>query len=60
MSAKEKELLNKISGLPEPLQDKFLAMANGATMALDALSLPGAADKCGKETAHGRNSPEPN
>lgn len=58
MSAKEKELLNKISGLPEPLQDKFLAMASGATMALDTLSPPGAGEQSGKEATHGRNSPE--
>lgn len=38
MSDKEKEMVQKISELPDRLQDKFLDRLDGAVMALDVLS----------------------
>lgn len=36
MSDKEKALVEQIGKLPDDIQDRFLDMANGALMALDA------------------------
>ena len=36
MSDKEKALVEQIGKLPDSVQDRFLDMANGALMALDA------------------------
>lgn len=36
MSDKEKVLVEQIGKLPDDIQDRFLDMANGALMALDA------------------------
>ena len=37
MSSKEKEILDKMAKLPEPLQDKFLDRLEGAAMALNLM-----------------------
>ena len=48
MSEREKNLVDKIAKLPDALQDKFLNMAQGATLALDVLQSQ-EADTKGKE-----------
>lgn len=40
MSEKEKQLLDKIAKLPEPLQDKFLDRLEGARLAIDVIGAP--------------------
>lgn len=37
MSDKERELIEKVAKLPEPLRVKFLDQARGAVLAMDAL-----------------------
>lgn len=37
MSEEEKQVVEKIAALPEPLKERFLTMAEGAALALDAL-----------------------
>ena len=38
MAEKEKEILKKVAEFPAPLRDKFLNMAQGAAMAMDAMT----------------------
>jgi hypothetical protein len=38
MAEKEKEILKKVAEFPAPLRDKFLTMAQGAAMAMDAMT----------------------
>ena len=52
MSEKAQMILEKVSAMPEPLQDKFLDRLDGAAMAVETLS-------AGKEADHGNNSTEP-
>ena len=40
MSDKEKALIEKISKLPDNLQERFLYQAQGAVMALDSMNAP--------------------
>lgn len=47
MSEKTREMLEKFISLPEPVQDKFLDMAQGASMAMGVLASAGAADQKG-------------
>lgn len=37
MSEREKATLERLAQMPEPLREKFLTMAEGAALALDAL-----------------------
>lgn len=39
MSEKEKQLVNDLAKLPEPLKDKFLDQIKGAATCLDALGI---------------------
>ncbi len=47
MSEKTREMLEKFISLPEPVQDKFLDMAQGASMAMGVLANAGAVDQKG-------------
>ena len=56
MSEKAQMILEKVSAMPEPVQDKFLARLDGANMAIEALTASGSA---GKGEDHGSSSTEP-
>ena len=57
MSEKDKEMLNKIKGLPAPLREKFVDRLDGAAMAVETIAASGSAGKGVK--ANGRDSIEP-
>ena len=50
MAEKEKEILEKVAEFPAPLREKFLTMAQGAAMAMDAMA---PAPDTGKTTEKG-------
>ena len=50
MSDKEKALVEQIGKLPDDIQDRFLDMANGALMALDAQPKQEDADDAERES----------
>ncbi len=55
MSEKAHKILEKVSSMPEPLQDKFLDRLDGAAMAVEALAASG---NTAKGEDHGSNSTE--
>ncbi len=53
MSEKAQMILEKVSAMPEPVQDKFLDRLDGAVMAVEALTASGSAGKGGDNGSDG-------
>ena len=56
MSERDHDMLEKIRGLPGPLQEKFIDRLDGAAMAMETLTASGSAEK-GEQ--HGSDSTKP-